>query len=189
MARAGLAKDTAVSAHHLTLIHYLFAALLADGAPVGLAENGGQWLPQRNGLDGYQQRIGDALVAQQVFVPAAGLVGGKLLGQMARNGRWRNTHRRSGVGIYQGGGHLAVIGDAQGAPPDKTVGGHSNPVRTAAVGFHDGEQPFVIIVERGGGRRVDQVQRQQAAQPQAHPEHLARAQVVVSGCRAGQQCG
>lgn len=63
VASAGLAEDTAVTPHHFPLIHHLFAALLANSAFVGLAEDGGQRLPQRNALDCYQLLIRDALVA------------------------------------------------------------------------------------------------------------------------------
>ena len=146
----------------------------------GAADEPAQIFLELHPLVDKQVRQVEALVADQVALPAVGgiRVGGER--PFAGEGMGRDAHGRFRFGINEGRRHFAVIDNAQRAVADPAVAGHGDTIRAAAIGLHDRQQALA---------RLGKFQAQQfpGVHAHAHAQHLAWAEMMVQTGRFLQQ--
>lgn len=179
LSHAASAQDASVS-YHFTEIKDFFRTAGACCARTGLANNGAGVEVKPHWGDSEELVVGEMLVGGEICMPAARCTLCEGSSAVAQIGQGVDAHSASLMSVDEGGGDLAVVGQAHGAVTDGAASGHAYAVGKAAIHFNHGQYALVLLREQGGKET-----RRTHAQP--HAQYLPRAQMPVQGCRLPEQ--
>ena len=169
---------------HLALVDNFLAAQGAVHPLTRAADQGGDGRFQLHPLGREQDFIRHVLVTVQLSKVALLLLRGVFPGPLAHirarrqaHGlappqRWRQRHKSRR--------RFAIIFHAQRAVPHRTAGSRLHTVGKAAIRLEDHQQGL-IVTRRLHLKQARLCQQAGACQPHAHAQHLARAQMAVTG--------